>query len=388
MSVKILIDPCYVRYYPFHLLPRILLSNGTRLHRFLRRISGSGLGMFPRWAFGPEGFDGMDLGISYTRLLRPDLSLRERVLSRYRKARWPIYAFHATFQGGARFFADTAMELSEDNDRTRRGLRNQIRAAAEIAGRGAILVLHLGAATGSVKASLQRTIRLLEAELPYAEEKGVILAAENMPRPIGGRYFLGADYRDLKEVFKALPSPFLKACFDWGHANSYAELFASQGGRSPTENDLRTFGYCREMIQELGREIVYAHIHYNRSHRRTDDQVFAGGDEHMPLTRIPPADWDAFCGTLRLLTEISSIQNSGRINLELIPRRFFGFYSVFPSGSSRCEQASSLRLLRDVLDQASGRSSASAIPRVFGAGVESRGKRPCPEVAVGFQASD
>jgi len=388
MSVKILIDPFYTTFYPFHLLPHIFFSKGSLLHRLLKGLLGNRPGANPGQAFGPKGFDGMDLGISYTRLLRSDLSLREQVLSRYRRAKWPVYAFHATYQGGARFFADTAMELSEDNVRTRRGLRNQIRAAAEIGGRGAILVIHLGEGTGSVSASLHRVVRLLEAVLPDAEEKGVILAAENMPGPVGGRYFLGSDYRDLKEVFKALPSPCLKACFDWGHANTYAAVFASQERRRPTGDYLSTFGYGRELIQELGQDIVYAHLHYNRSHLGSAEAVPAGGDEHMPLTRIPLGEWEAFCKSLDLLMEVTSVRDTGKVNLELIPRRFFGFYPVFPTGSSRSEQWASLQLLRQVLDPNSGRRFSVPPARGPREGPRRRREGHCPEVALGVQASD
>jgi hypothetical protein len=355
--VKILIDPFYVNGWPYHLLPRILLSKGAPLKALSRLLPGDGLGPLPRWAFGPGGFDGMDLGFSYTRLLRPDLSLRDRVVARYRRSRWPVFAFHATFGGGARLFADTAMELSEGNERARRGLRSQIQAAAAISGRGAILVVHLGAVLDSARRSLERALRVLSDVLPEAEERGVILALENMPSPVRGRYYLGADYRDLQRALRDLPSPCLKVCFDWGHANQYAGLFAEQTGKRDVSGYRKTFGYCREMVEELGPEIVYAHIHYNRSHCR--DLASAGpasGDEHMPLNRIPPEELPAFSSTLRLLFERSSIRETGRVNLELIPRRVFGRYPVFPTGSSRCEQMASLGLLRALVEEQHGPS--------------------------------
>lgn len=386
MSVKILIDPFYVNSYPFHVVPRIFLPDGNGLGRLMGGLPGSGLGSFPRRAFGPEGFDGMDLGFSYTRLLRPDLSLREGVLSRYRRSKWPIHAFHATFRGGPRFFAETAMEISEDGERALRGLRSQIQAAGDIGGRGTILVIHLGVLADSLEASLRKVIRRLESVLPLAEDRGVILAAENMPRPVGGRYFLGADYRDLKRVLQALPSPFLRVCFDWGHANNYAGIFASQEGRSPMEGYLKGFGYCRELIQELGQDIAYAHIHYNRSHLQDAGRALKPRDEHMPLTRIPSGDWDAFCRTLQLLIEVSSIRHTRRINLELIPRRMFGFYSVFPTGSSRAEQMSSLKLLREILEP----ESRTPSPGVRGSGGRSEpcGRDSRPESSIGSKASD
>lgn len=353
--MKILIDPFYLNEWPFHLLPRILLTKGAPLKCLTGLLSGDGMGPFPRWAIGPGGFDGMDLGFSYTRLLRPDLSLRDQIVARYKRVRWPVFAFHATFGGGAPFFADTAMELSEGSERARRGLRSQIQAAEAIAGKGAILVVHLGAVLDSITPSLERATRVLADLLPVAEEKGVILALENMPSPVRGRSYLGADYRDLRKVLQALPSPCLKVCFDWGHANQYAGVFAEQTRKRDIAGYRKTFGYCREMVEELGPEIVYAHLHFNRSHCR--DQASAGpasGDEHMPLTRIPPREVPAFSETLRLLFERSSIWKTGRVNLELIPRQVFGRYPVFPTGSSRREQLGSLGLLRILIRQQDG----------------------------------
>ncbi len=293
----------------------------------------------------------MDLGFSYTSLLRSDLSLCEKTLALYREARWPIHAFHATFTGGSRFFEDTVLELTDDDERTRRGVRNHILAAAAIAGPGSILVLHLGTVKGSSEKAMERSLRVLEAFLPLAEEKRVILALENMPRPSSdNRIHLGADYRELQRVLDRLRSPCLKICLDWGHANDYAEVFATKEGRAPLDAYIRSFGYCREIIEELGKEIVYAHIHYNRNHESLGEASGPCRDEHMPLTRIPPQYWDPFCDTLSLLMEKSSIRETGSINLELIPRRFFGCYTALPTGGGLREQLESVRLLRGLLN--------------------------------------
>lgn len=323
----------------------------------------------------------MDLGFSYTRLLRPDLSLRERVVARYKRARWPIFAFHATFGGGAPFFADTAMELSDGSERARRGLQSQIRAAAAIAGKGAILVVHLGAVLDSASQSLERATRALADVLPVAEEKGVVLALENMPSPVRGRSYLGADYRDLKKVLRDLPSPCLKVCFDWGHANQYGGLFAEQTHKKDIASYRKTFGYCKEMVEELGPEIVYAHIHYNRSHCRVRASAGpASGDEHMPLTRIPPREVSAYSDTLQLLFDRSSLLETGRVNLELIPRQVFGRYPVFLTGSSWREQMGSLGLLRALIGQQDSSSSRAWPGSWTPAGLSSRKSEVTREV--------
>ena len=277
------------------------------------------------------------------------MTLCEKTLAQYQKAHWPIDAFHGTFTGGSKFFESTALELTVDDERTRRGVLNHILAAAAIGGPGSILVLHLGTVKGRPEKDLERAARVLESFLHLAEKKRVILALENMPRP-DKRVHLGADYRELRKVLNMLPSPYLKVCLDWGHANDYAEVFARKEGRTPLEAYIRTFGYCREIIEELGKDIVYAHVHYNRNHENLGKASEPCRDEHMPLTRIAPWYWEGFCETLALLMEKSSIREMGRINLELIPRRFFGCYTTLSTGAGLHEQLESVKLLRGILD--------------------------------------
>lgn len=357
MSLKILIDPSYVSRHPVHLVPRLLRYHGLPGGGLASGRWGTSHGFCPRAAFGKGGFDGMDLGIAYTPLLRPDLTVREEALARYKRIAWPIHALHATFMGGSPYFAETAMQLTEDGPRTRRGLRNQIRIAAELAGRGAILVLHAGKVTGSPEQGLRVVRGVLEGVLPLAEEKGVVLALENMPRSVAGAAHLGGDYRELQALLGALPSPCLKVCFDWGHANNYAEVFAGRVGRRDVEAYLAGFGYCREMVETLGTEIVYAHVHYNRSHVRRREAMRRNLDEHLPLHHVPASSWEAFRESLSALLRLSSVRISGRINLELPPRRVFGALPVHATGSARTEQVESLALLRSLFEGVEGRAA-------------------------------
>jgi len=353
MAVKILIDPCYLNTSPLHLLPRVLRSMGIpgipgmNILPFRHRRK---IGLFPGWALKDNDFDGLDLNFFYTSLLRPDLSLREDVLSLYQKARWPIFAFHATFAGGARFFEDTTMELSVDSERARRGLKSQIRAASAIGGPDTILVIHAGRIHDEKDKSLEAVARILSEAVPLAEDCRVILALENMPRSVKGKTPLGADYRDLKTLLEMFPSPCLKVCLDLGHAIDYSETFALKEGRDPLEGYLNSFGYCREIIQELGREIVYAHIHYNRSHVLRSAGERDNRDEHMPLSRIPRPYWEAYWEMLRFMMEKTSISETERVNLELIPRRFFRWFTIFPTGGTLSETLESARMLREVLN--------------------------------------
>jgi sugar phosphate isomerase/epimerase len=350
MSIKILIDPTYVNPRPFHILPKFFPLPVMSFPPLFWR-SRSWTGPFPWWAFGPEGFDGMDLGLTYTYLFRPDLSLREVVLEQYRRARWPIRAFHATFSGEARFFRETALDLSSNGERTRRGLLNHIRVATKLGGPGTVLVLHPGSIRTRKSDAMDNMLKNLEICLPEAEKKQVVLALENMPRSMGRRRYMGSDYGDLCHVLETLPSPCLKVCLDLGHANNYGEVHARERGTVDVEGYLRRFGYCREMIRALGCEIVYAHIHYNRSHILSEEARSRNFDEHMPLSHVPAPCWPAFRETLRLLLRETSVLRKGCVNLELVPGSLFGFYRVMPMGAGLWEQMASVRLLRDVLEE-------------------------------------
>jgi len=347
--MKILIDPAYLNPEPFHLLPRFLVLPVDRLVPSFWWGSRFWTGPFPWWALGPNGFDGLDLGFSYTYLFRPDLTIREKVLDRYRALRWPIRAFHGTFAGGPGFFRQTALDLSVDGERTRRGLINHIRVAAELGGRGTVLVLHPGLVRNGKREAMETVVANLEGCLPEAEARQVVLALENMPRSAGPTRYLGSDYRELGQVLSRLPSACLKICLDLGHANTYGEVHARSNGRRDVEGYLRRFGYCREMIRALGKEIVYAHVHYNRSHVVPQKALRGNPDEHMPLSHVPEPFWAFFRETLHLLFRRTSVCRTGYLNLELAPRRLFGHYRVMPMGGGLREQVSSVRRLREVL---------------------------------------
>jgi len=350
--MKILIDPVFVNPWPGHLLPRFLGLPVDRVVPPRLWRSRFWIGPFPHWAFGPDGFDAMDLGMTYTYLFRSDLSLRSGVAEAYRSSRWPIRAFHATFAGEGGFFQETGMNLASPEARNRRGLANHIRAAAEIGGPGSVLVIHPGTVQGGGgrPEAMDALLRNLEGALPAAEQSRVVLALENMPRSMGRTRYLGSDYGELRAVLDALPSDSLKVCLDVGHANNYGEIHARNGGGDASEAFLRGFGYCREVIRELGHGIVYAHVHYNRSHLLREQARRRNFDEHMPLSKIPGSCWEAFRETLCLLLRETAVPGTGWINLELAPARLFGCYKVMPMGSGLRDQMASVRLFREVLE--------------------------------------
>jgi len=121
------------------------------------------------------------------------------------------------------------------------------------------ITLHLGAYLSyflSEEQALDLSISSLNELTSYAEKKRIILAVENFrnsrkdPYP----YFqLGTKIEDFEKIFGLIDSPYLKICFDIGHANITS--------RNPAE-----------YIKTFGRKIHSVHVHDN----------FGEEDKHLP----------------------------------------------------------------------------------------------------------
>ena len=351
-DVRVLIDPAYVKFYPFHLVPTVVsgLSRGRlsalagrwmpdESTRFLRDVYGR----------GADQYDGMEVDFTYTGIFDEALNIRPQMLERYaarrRSGGWPIVTYHATFADGSPLFRRTEMSLCRADERDIRGLRNHIVAASEISGPGSIIAVHMGNTTDH-EGGMRNVLRSLDAVVRLAEDRGVILALENMTAAPPGHSYLGADYRDLQRVLRAMASPSVKVCFDWGHANHFAASFLAATGRPPDPVYLATFGYCREMIRELGPEIVHAHIHYNAAHTVPDAAADRHWDQHQPLNRLPDEERPAFEETLELLLRETRVTT---LTLELFPSHYFGVVPMFRTGSNRRDQRESAAIVRQML---------------------------------------
>jgi sugar phosphate isomerase/epimerase len=121
------------------------------------------------------------------------------------------------------------------------------------------ITLHLGVYLSyflSEEQALDLSISSLKELTSYAEKKRIILAVENFrnsrkdPYP----YFqLGTKIEDFEKIFGVIGSPYLKICFDVGHANITS--------RNPIE-----------YIKTLGGKIHSVHVHDN----------FGEEDNHLP----------------------------------------------------------------------------------------------------------
>ena len=334
--MKYLIDPNYVSSVPFNLAPDTLASiTGFEL---LRKIN---------WVGEPDKealskFDGVDLNLVLSGLFEGEENKpRLKKIGKVKNKNWKIYAFHGGHENLSKQFKYMETNLAKDTNLTRTKIRSQLEVAQRLSSyMDSIVVYHPGIVKRRYK-EYRATLKNLEFAVREAENRALIIAVENTPKS-GKGYYIGSDYRDLKKILEKIKSPNLGVCFDWGHANNYARTFARENKRS--EDYVRNFGYQKEVIEELNNKIIYAHIHYNKSHLRK--QAEEDGDEHLPLTKIPASEIGAYAETIKDLMKKTSIKKHDCILLELMPKKVFGFYEFWPTGSTREEQYKSLKLLK------------------------------------------
>jgi len=246
---------------------------------------------------------------------------------------------HAGHESELGCFRDACTSLADDDDLTKKKIKVQIQAAAELQkatgiGKSPIIVFHTGYLPQ--KSSVpDAVLKNLETAVKEAENKKVIVALENMQHSKKW-YLIGSDYKDLEYIMKKVDSPWLKVCFDWGHANAYAWEYAKKA-KNPKEY-LENFSYHSQIIDALNKKICYTHIHYNES-----QQNFSyGEDEHLPLTRIPQGFMAGFERTIEEMLEKTSIAEHDFIHLELFP------FTFWKKGSTRKEQIQSIRIIEGI----------------------------------------
>lgn len=350
--MKYLIEPNYVTRIPLNFIPRGL-TGVTGIKKF-RKLDNLTTGRFNKKSFkpyNPRGFDGMEFNFSFAYLFTEDWEIKENRLEKFKSKNWPLYTFHAGHENGLSKFRDAYTNLTDDDELTKKKIKKQVTAAAELqradgVGKEPIIVFHLGHVSQKMKVP-SVVLKNLEVAVKEAEDRKIIIAIENMPYPRKG-YYVGADYKDLEHVLEEMKSPWLKVCFDWGHANSYARNYA-QKTKNP-EDYLQKFSYHSEIIDALNQEICYAHMHYNRSHQNFyDDQngklplLKIPRDEHLPLSRIEEEHMKGFERTVKEMIAKTSILKHDFILLELMP------YTFWPKGSTLKEQIKSIEVLEKII---------------------------------------
>lgn len=333
--MRYLIDPNYVTLLPYSLLSDTLAYvTGFEFIRDLNLTYRLNEKVFSE-------FDGADFNLVLSGLFKGEQNEpRWKKVEKTKDEEWDMYAFHGGHELVNEQFKHMETNLAEDTDLTRQKIRSQIQVAKELANTmNTIIVYHPGMVQNK-PTNFKATLKNLEFALKEAQDD-MLIAIENMPRCNKGHY-IGSDYRDIKQILKEINSPNLGMCFDWGHANNYAKTFAQETNKK--EEYIKNFSHHKEIIEELNEKIIYAHIHYNRNHLIADPSERE--DEHMPLTRMKVEEIKNYRETIRDLVKKTSIKKYDMMMLELIPKKVFGFYTIWPTGSTRKEQYKSLEFLK------------------------------------------
>jgi len=339
--VKYLIDPNYVNSMPYNLVPDTLASlTGLEFLRNMDIVCNLKKEAFSR-------FDGVDLNFTLAGLFKGEENTpRWKKIDKLKRKNWKIYAFHGGHENLNKQFSYMETNLAEDTKITRAKILSQLEVAQYLSSfKDSIIVYHLGLVKRKDK-DYKATLKNLEFAVKEAENRNLIIAVENTPRAREGAY-IGSDYRDIKKILEEIQGPNLGVCFDWGHANNYARVFAEENKRG--EDYIKSFGYQKEIIEEFNKKIIYSHIHYNKNHLK--NKIGEADDEHLPLTRIPPDELHLYGAIMDDLMQKTSIKQHDCILLELMSRKVFGFYEFWPTGSTREEQYKSLYLLKKMIEK-------------------------------------
>lgn len=175
--------------------------------------------------------------------------------------------------------------------------------------------IHMGPPYGgqSVQEAVSRSCRAVERILPAAQDAKVVVACENI-------YYPTTTSDCLLQILRAFNSPFLRFCYDSGHAN-----LMTQGVRNGTLCDWVEAPWLKSGIKPVADKfdmlrpyLVTCHLHDNGG---------AGDDHNLPRAPGCTVDWPrlkqwllASPGLVSLQTEVHA--SVYRLSAERIARAF------------------------------------------------------------------
>lgn len=351
--MKYLIDPNYATKLPLNFILRSLRVV-TRVEG-LKKLNDLTTNRPNKKLFkpyNPQGYDGMEFNFSVASIFTKDWDIKEKRIEKFKNKNLPpLYTFHAGTEVHLAQFRDACTNLADNDKITKKKVKMQVRAAAMLQeateiGKISMIVFHAGRI--QKKTSVPKAVlKNLEAAVKEAEDQKIIIALENTPFPRKG-YYIGSDYKDLEYILKKIKSPWLKICFDWGHANVYAREYAKK--TKDPKGYLKNFSYQSEIIDALNKEICYLHMHYNKAHhsfyKKDKEQLplhRIPWDEHLPLTRIEEESMENFKRTIKETMKKTSLPKYGFTHLEILP------ITYWINGATVKEQTQSIKILKKII---------------------------------------
>jgi sugar phosphate isomerase/epimerase len=326
---------------------------------------------------GKNCYDGMELTLWGFFDRNWDVNLKR--LKKIKERGVSIYTFHGSFETVPRTFKGYYLNIARRDSFIIKAIKSHIDVAYELGGENPVLTFHPGTlrSGGNKERALGNILKNIELCLDYAASKNITLALENMDY-VPGWCTLLADHFDFEYVFKRIKHDNLKITFDWGHLNTQArnKEFCQKHGFS--KQDLMNFKHINEFITEMNKNIVHAHIHYNRSHQFLGPyqrrQTFFGKmllylffwtdiskflrkglgnvsvyDDHLPLNRIEEQYLEKFSQTIKNLLSMTSVKYYGYITHEISPRKIFKYFIYSRGGAEYEDFLKSLELFKKLL---------------------------------------
>lgn len=357
--MKYLIQHTYSIDKPWYLIPNFLNYYIGRLP--VNNKFRFGVGKQEEELFGKGGYDGTEITAIITGLFNNNWQFNKQRISKFKKKSIaPIEVLHACtakskFERRTR--ADWDLNIWKDDEYTRNGISASILLAKELIDEIPIVNFHMGKyASENKKFVLQSLINNLKFAEAVAREHKVVITLENDYKKYDGEDTIGSDPKLVRAVLDEINSPFVKACYDFGHANVQARYLFDK--KKITRKELENFTYHKRFIKILGEHIAYAHIHYNTAHILENDKEKGGifypshdrnGDLHMPLNKIPKQEAKKYKDVLTMLREKTSIEKYGKIMLELTRDKMFGI-SFNKYGADTKDALESLTILKNVFE--------------------------------------
>lgn len=324
------------------------------------------------------GFHGFELGLWAGALFDKDWNVDGRRLKAYANSGHNFKRFHACFEMLPESLHGMYFNLADGNPENIKALKAQILAASILSkGERTIIVLHPGFVKeeNDKQKGIKSIVSVIQRTLDFAKKKNVVLSLENMPH-VEGYTFIGADPRDIKEIVNHFNSPWVKATFDWGHLNIYAHFYHKNNSTQ----------FINDSISMLGRDIVHAHLNYNRCCERVfipdggagssnfmrgiykkvvgssghDFSSLPRYDQHMPFSKAEGGYGDAYRQNIEQLLTKSSILSEGFLTHEIEPKKIFGFIEHNKEGAEIHDHKKDLVILKELVSKVQSNLEKSA----------------------------
>lgn len=382
LRIKNLVGNFALTPWPLDILGEVIRWQIPILRKIGSFRNGKRIGKVNLELLKEAGYDGIELTL--WGLFDENWEINNERLKEYKKRNLPFYTFHGCFEAFPPRFKNAYLNLTENDPKIKKAIRSHVDVVAELKrDKRTILVFHPGKIKrGQTKyEAFKNLIENIGSHLEYAKKHDVILTLENMP------YYFNAvpfcqNYLDFQYIFKKIQHPNLKITFDWGHLNTqllnrdFREYIKNKNNY---KEKIFPFFHINEFVDRIGKNIVHAHLHYNRCHKILEFANLEPNlgflknfiihfffwtnlarylrksaqsdslDEHLSFDKIEERYVSDFQKTLENLMTKSSILDCGFVTHEFVPRHVFKVLTYQKSGAKSDDFKKSLQIFNELI---------------------------------------